>query len=760
MFSETLKTIVNDNQVLKELKVKAEFTQKCIKAGCDVCELKKAVNGLSELEKNGMKNYRENRKIWDSNQQKQRVVFIMLSLTFSGIEIIGSEIDNGTKVRIESGLKIRIQSLPGCEERSHVKIRIEKEIVTDFEHNYKSCAACVDRKRAGCAGGRLGLRHVQLLYVATSAALLVACNQAAATALPHLTGLIPGSAHAPTYDWTGWQCGLFLSSAPVGHALARAGGVKGGRRVLMGALLVAGSFLIALPAIIRTGDWMWACAARALIGVAGGALIPTTRELLSRWLPPHERSFIAPLIYYSNPAGAAVTLSACAVLGTSAPGWPLTMYLPGAFALGGFTLLLCLTSDAPHSLQAISEEERDYIVSHICMQPQIKFEIPWRQILSSRAAWAAAFGQLCCELPHWLQLYLMPIYLTRVLHYSYKQSASLCAVAYAMGWVVAGLRPRQQINVFTLNLTPSLKFLHVLAAANEVVGSDTIGPCTARRRVRRARAARNLIIALRSYRPIRLALIFNTLKFEALREKTMLQNMSSSKGGHILLTKLSFANHIRRDPAYTIAYKVCAYAQGGQIHVEYRTIYHRLRSLFSLIQNEASVDRVAVPKWITGYRKIVKEKCNNFGCKYAITTMYLLWINTIAAYMFKGALGTAACLCGAALGGTHAASVALLAPVFSALQAISLVDAQVSISVRFAACCTTLRAIVGAAAGMLPLAAAWVLQVADTSEAEAAAWRAVLLSCAGVVLIGAIVFLLFGFNEFFVWDQALRHCKY
>ena len=168
-------------------------------------------------------------------------------------------------------------------------------------------------------------------------------------------------------------------------------------------------------------SWRMLFGLRALLGLAEGSANPAGMKATSEWFPATERGLAGGFFNMGASVGSmlAAPLVAWAILTHS---WQFAFVLTGAIGLVWSTLwLLFYQSPAKH--QALSPQERDYILSgqesHLAGEGKPSF----RTVLGERNFWGIAIPRFLAD-PTWGTLtFWLPLYLTTVRGFDLKQIA-------------------------------------------------------------------------------------------------------------------------------------------------------------------------------------------------------------------------------------------------------------------------------------------------------------------------------------------------
>ena len=168
-------------------------------------------------------------------------------------------------------------------------------------------------------------------------------------------------------------------------------------------------------------SWPTLFGLRALLGFAEGSANPAGMKATSEWFPATERGLAGGFFNMGASVGSmlAAPLVAWAILTHS---WQFAFVLTGAIGLVWSTLWL-LFYQSPSKHQALSPQERDYILSgqesHLAGEGKPSF----RTVLGERNFWGIAIPRFLAD-PTWGTLtFWLPLYLTTVRGFDLKQIA-------------------------------------------------------------------------------------------------------------------------------------------------------------------------------------------------------------------------------------------------------------------------------------------------------------------------------------------------
>ncbi|XP_050079516.1 putative inorganic phosphate cotransporter [Anopheles maculipalpis] len=170
--------------------------------------------------------------------------------------------------------------------------------------------------------------------------------------------------YGPRYDWNqntqshilgAYFYGYLLTSLPAGPLAER----YGPQRLIGYSFLLCAIVTALFPLFAAINVWT-VIAGRLLIGLLSGCVYPTLHNLISRWIPPNEKSKAVACIAGGSTFGTVITWPVAGLL-TEHFGWMYAFYVPAALSalIGG--IWLWLIADSPSEHKTITKEERDLI---------------------------------------------------------------------------------------------------------------------------------------------------------------------------------------------------------------------------------------------------------------------------------------------------------------------------------------------------------------------------------------------------------------
>ncbi|XP_058066948.1 putative inorganic phosphate cotransporter [Anopheles bellator] len=168
----------------------------------------------------------------------------------------------------------------------------------------------------------------------------------------------------PRYEWSqsiqshilgAYFYGYLLTSLPAGPLAERYGPQR-----LIGYSFLLCAAVTALFPLLAMIDATAIIAGRFLIGFLSGCVYPTLHNVISRWIPPNEKSKAVACIAGGSTFGTVITWPFAGLL-TEQFGWVYAFYVPALMSALVGLIWFWLVADAPSEHKTISKEERDLI---------------------------------------------------------------------------------------------------------------------------------------------------------------------------------------------------------------------------------------------------------------------------------------------------------------------------------------------------------------------------------------------------------------
>lgn len=183
--------------------------------------------------------------------------------------------------------------------------------------------------------------------------------------------------------------------------------------------MISSIFTILLPYATKY-NWQTVCAVRFVIGMMLGFWQPCMNTLLSAWVHPTERTFLATIVYSGAQIGIISMLAASAPISVSSIGWPGIFYLSGFCGILWTIVWYCYGSNSPEDFLQISMEEK------LNLLPNSSFgksnfgdveTLPLRKIIKSSSFWALLIGNCGGSLAYGFFLAEIPTYISNILNF-------------------------------------------------------------------------------------------------------------------------------------------------------------------------------------------------------------------------------------------------------------------------------------------------------------------------------------------------------
>ncbi|KAF4526241.1 hypothetical protein B566_EDAN001926 [Ephemera danica] len=303
--------------------------------------------------------------------------------------------------------------------------------------------------------GFLGFANVYAMRVNLSVAIVAMVNNSAIPQVNQSYDVCPGPVVTNTtvppadgeFAWDEGTQGMILGAFFYGYVLTQVPGGRyaelcGGKLVFGLGVLVTALFTLASPIAARTGKGVFV-AVRVLEGLGEGVTFPAMHVMLSRWIPPLERSKYAAYVYAGSHFGTVLSMPLsgylCSIEGIPGGGWPLAFYLTGGLGIAWFVAWMFLVSDSPDTHPSISQEERSYINHSLgnCTHSKEKraTRVPWCAMLTSPPVLAILVTQCGQTWAFYTILMELPTYMSNILHFNIKQNSLLSTLPYMTNWI-------------------------------------------------------------------------------------------------------------------------------------------------------------------------------------------------------------------------------------------------------------------------------------------------------------------------------------
>ena len=212
----------------------------------------------------------------------------------------------------------------------------------------------------------------------------------------------------------------------------------GGKTIFGGGGIVSAGLTLLTPVAARWSVYML-IALRVLQGMGEGISVPSMHALLSRWIPPMERSRAVTFVYAGALLGTVVgnILSGILCDHGFAGGWPSVFYVFGIAGCVWCFLWFVLCHSSPSAHPRISLAERRYIETSLeSCETYVKLQVPWKKIATSPPVWACATAQVAGTWGFYSLLTCLPKYMNDVLQFDMTQNGILSGLPYIVTWLL------------------------------------------------------------------------------------------------------------------------------------------------------------------------------------------------------------------------------------------------------------------------------------------------------------------------------------
>lgn len=249
------------------------------------------------------------------------------------------------------------------------------------------------------------------------------------------------------FVWGEMLQGVILSAYFIGYTVSQIPGGRLAESVGAARTFGLGIFSTALLNLLTPIFTMWSVyaliAIRILQGVTSGVTCPAIHFMLSRWVPPGERSRISTFVYIGKQLGTAVAILIAGPLASARAvgGWSAIFYVTGTVGVVWYLFWLLLVHETPGQHPRIQREERVYIDAYFRppVSPGQKLSFPWAKVLTSGPVWALVTVHFCQNWGDYMIMTELPTYISTILHYPLSSNAlfsalpQLVKIGFALG---------------------------------------------------------------------------------------------------------------------------------------------------------------------------------------------------------------------------------------------------------------------------------------------------------------------------------------
>ncbi|XP_023210313.1 sialin-like [Centruroides sculpturatus] len=176
---------------------------------------------------------------------------------------------------------------------------------------------------------------------------------------------------------------------------------------------------------------------QAIVGLAQGLVLHGSFTLLGRWSPKNEKSILSSISFCGSQVGTLVGLTTTGYL-CEHKGWSSSFY---SFGICGIVLPLCLTFtiyDRPQQHPRISDKELAFLNESLpnISSREKKLNIPWKQIITSRAVWIVALTKISWGFGYYTILTKFPSYLHIIQHFPIEKNGIMSALVYSADAII------------------------------------------------------------------------------------------------------------------------------------------------------------------------------------------------------------------------------------------------------------------------------------------------------------------------------------
>nr|XP_014281217.1 putative inorganic phosphate cotransporter isoform X2 [Halyomorpha halys] len=217
--------------------------------------------------------------------------------------------------------------------------------------------------------GRLcGVRHVQvlLLFLCLTVNFLMRVNLSVAIVVMTDTGT---ASNNPVFNWTMaeqtqiqsvFYFGYFVMNV-ISAVLAT---IYSNKLLLFLSVSLSSAITLVTPTIVAIGGRYALLLSRVFLGVMQGMMMSNVMSLMSKWIPPTERSRCGSFIIGGMNFGTLVSFSTSGWIGFHF-GWPSIYYFSGGLGAVWALTWLILAADSPENCWYITKKERDFVLQEL-----------------------------------------------------------------------------------------------------------------------------------------------------------------------------------------------------------------------------------------------------------------------------------------------------------------------------------------------------------------------------------------------------------
>jgi len=297
--------------------------------------------------------------------------------------------------------------------------------------------------------GFLGFANVYAMRVNLSVAIVAMVNNTAVsnTSMANssdtcpVTGNITDSTTDGPFDWGAREQGWLLGAFFYGYVLTQIPGGRlaeqyGGKKLYGVGVLITAIFTILTPLAAHI-DIYALVLVRVVEGLGEGVTFPAMHAMLAVWVPPHERSRLAGLVYSGAQLGTVLSLPISGYL-CDKLGWESVFYVFGIIGVVWWVGWCYLVYDTPSTHPTIHPAERRYIVDSLGRtRTTVRPKVPWPAILRSGPVWALTVAHVAQNFGFYTLLTELPTYMATVLHFNIRDNSIISALPYLIMLIVS-----------------------------------------------------------------------------------------------------------------------------------------------------------------------------------------------------------------------------------------------------------------------------------------------------------------------------------
>lgn len=225
---------------------------------------------------------------------------------------------------------------------------------------------------------------------------------------------------------------------------------KLGAKWILATATVGSSLLSIISPWAASLDSLALAAVRASMGVVQTALFPACYVILTKWLPPRERSQVLPIVMVGSYVGSIISSSSTGFFSEQEQfGWPYAFYLPAVLCAVWSLVWFYSGTSEPRQHSTISLEELEFIEASVAasakgldervVDEESKNCISWPKLLKSQHVWAMNAAMFASNWSFTIVLLLLPSYLNSVLHIPPFKNGMINSVIYILYCITSPL---------------------------------------------------------------------------------------------------------------------------------------------------------------------------------------------------------------------------------------------------------------------------------------------------------------------------------